>query len=553
MALATTSRAQSLAGMERALRQVKARLGELGLTISVWDGDGHAAKRPEPACELCRVLCRHGAPCAQATAKLVRQTIASERPQRKCLSSGCCVLAAPIRQRRRFLGVVAACYPTTDLLDDELLARRCDALQLDRQVMARAAQEACRHQAADTDDFLRVLQWCLEDEQALCVARSELETLSSNLSTTYEELSLLYSISGSMKVTQQPKVFFQQVCEELLEVMNLSSAVALVYAHPPAVQEDLALVAGEIDLTSDQLKTFATTEMAPRLAGGSAPLVDNAFSWRSRPELASAVRNLIAVPLVSEQPLGMLLALNKRAGDFDSIDIKLMSSIGNQSAVFLANNMLYADLQDLLMGVLHALTATIDAKDPYTCGHSRRVAMISKRLAEECDLPPAKVQQIYLAGLLHDIGKIGVPESALCKPGRLTEEEYEAIKRHPGIGARILGGIRQLDDVIVGILCHHERLDGRGYPQGLKGDEVPLEARIIGMADCFDAMTSDRIYRKALPLSTVIAEIRQHAGTQFDPTAAERLLALDLEAWLEELRQPAKTVFPVTVTRESAR
>jgi hypothetical protein len=552
MAPATTSRTQSLAGMERALRQVKARLGELGLTFSVWDGDGRAVKRPEPACDLCRMLCRHGAPCAQATAKLVRQAIASERPERKRLPSGCCVLAAPIRQRRRFLGVAAACYPTTDLLDDELLARRCNALQLDGQVMARAAEQACRHHADDVDDFLRMLQWCLEGEQALCVARSELDTLSSNLSTTYEELSLLYSISGSMKVTQQPKMFFQQVCEELLEVMNISSAVALVYAHPPAVQEDLALVAGEIELSDDQLKTFAATQMAPRLAGNACPLVDNAFAWRSRPDLAPAVRNLIAVPLVSEQPLGMLLALNKRAGDFDSIDIKLMSSIGNQSAVFLANNMLYADLQDLLMGVLHALTATIDAKDPYTCGHSRLVAMISKRLAEECDLPPAKVQQIYLAGLLHDIGKIGVPESTLCKPGRLTKEEYEVIKRHPGIGARILGGIRQLDDVIVGILCHHERLDGRGYPQGLKGDEVPLEARIIGMADCFDAMTSDRIYRKALPLSAVIAEIRQHAGTQFDPMAAERLLALDLEAWLEELRQPAKTVFPVTVTQESA-
>ncbi|MCK4600958.1 MAG: HD domain-containing protein, partial [Phycisphaerae bacterium] len=124
----------------------------------------------------------------------------------------------------------------------------------------------------------------------------------------------------------------------------------------------------------------------------------------------------------------------------------------------------------------------------------------------------------------------------LCKPGRLTEQEYAHIKKHPMVAARILGGIRQLDDVAVGILTHHERLDGGGYPQGLSGEEVPMEGRIIGLADCFDAMSSDRCYRDALPLSVVVEEIRTHAGTQFDVDLVKKFLAIDLETFLNEIR-----------------
>jgi len=379
-----------------------------------------------------------------------------------------------------------------------------------------------------------------------------LSTLSTNLSTTYEELSLLYSISGSMRVTQSPDSFLLAACREVNEVMNLSAVAAVVYAHPPAVHEDTVVVAGELGLTREQIMLLAATQIAPMLGQNNRVVVENRFVWSARRDLGKAVRNLVAVPLLGEQPMGMLLAFNKESGDFNSVDIKLMNSIANQSTVFLTNNMLYADLQDLLMGVLHALTATIDAKDPYTCGHSNRVAIISKRLAESMGLPAQRVQQIYLAGLMHDIGKIGVPESVLCKPGRLTPEEYEAVKKHPGLGAKILGGIRQLDDVIASILCHHERLDGRGYPQGLRGDEVPLDARIIGLADCFDAMSSDRTYRKALPLAAVVDEVRNCAGTQFDPEVVAHLLKWDLEDLLTELCQPAKTVFPIQVAQEDA-
>jgi HD-GYP domain-containing protein (c-di-GMP phosphodiesterase class II) len=549
-----TSNSEVLAGMESIFHHVRAHLRELGLNLSVWEGQGQAQSRCvgglDPASEFCRCL-GQGASCAAAIGELAGAVTADGQPAQRQTPWGCTLLGMPVRNRRRLSGSTVACYPTSQWLDEEACARHCATLGLDQQVMAGLARGACRHGVEEAPDLLRVAEQYLEAAQANHTADHELATLSTNLSSTYEELTLLYTISGSMKVNQGPQEFLLGVCRELLEVMNISAAVAVVYAHPPATQEEIVVVAGEIDLSAEDLRGLAETHVSRRLAKYNRALVDNHFVWRTRPELGKAVSNLIAVPLFCEKPLGLLLGLNKNADEFSSMDMKLMSSIGNQSAVFLANNMLYADLQDLLMGVLHALTASIDAKDPYTCGHSNRVAMISRRLAEECQLDAAKVQQIYLAGLLHDVGKIGVPESTLCKPGRLTDEEYEAIKRHPGIGAKILGGIRQLDDIIPGILCHHERLDGKGYPEGISGYRLPLEARIIGLADCFDAMTSDRIYRKALPLETVLAEIHDHAGTQFDPVVAEKFLALDLAAFLEELRQPAKTVFPVAISQEA--
>ncbi len=545
-----TSTSKATAGMEKMFRQVAVRMRELGLNFTAWDGHGWALAGPDATCPLCRTLYRGQTPWRRTMQEQAAEACQEGKSVWRELPDGCCTMCVPLRKRRRIVGAAVACYPTTRWLDEEFLSRKCDALELDRQVVTAVAHEACRHAPGDAEELLRIFEWLLEAEQSLHTADGELLTLSANLSSTYEELELLYSISGSMKVTQPPQDFLRDVCEQLREVMGVSAAAAVIHAHPPAAQEDLVVVDGEIDLTPGEIKLLAFERIAPLLAEDNRAIVDNEFSWRSDPHLSGSIRNLTAAPLVSEQALGMLLAFNRKGGDFNSPDMKLIGSIANQSAVFLANNMLYADLQDLLMGVLHALTASIDAKDPYTCGHSNRVAIISRRLAEACGLPPAKVQHIYLTGLLHDVGKIGVPESTLRKPGRLTNEEYEAIRKHPGIGAKILGGIRQLDDVIGGILCHHERLDGRGYPQGLTGEDVPQDARIIGLADCFDAMTSDRIYRRAMPLPLVIKEIRQCAGTQFDPDIVEKFLSLDLEKFLVELRRPAQTVFPVTVVQE---
>ena len=534
--------------------ELKEFMREIGVEVGVWTPDGREAEPWRSQCGFTSMLEQAGGEISRACRKLAEQVMADGQAATARAETGHCIVGVPILRRRRLVGAAVGSFPVKEMLDEEHLARLCDRLGIDRQILTEQAEGAVRHSSEQAGDFLRILAQALEGIQNRFVARQELQSFSNNLATTYEELSLLYRTSGSMHVTQRPEQFLKKVCEELLEVMNISACVAVVYAHPPAIEEDLLVVSGQLGLLADQIETFVASRVAPRLADEARPIVDNAFRAAHSKASDGPVTNLVAVPLIGdEETLGILVGLNKLAGDFDSVDMKLITAIGGHIGVFLTNNKLYADLQDLLMGVLHALTATIDAKDPYTSGHSQRVALISRRLAEECGFDVEKVEQIYLAGLLHDIGKIGVPEATLCKKGRLTDQEYEDMKRHPMLGANILGGIRQLDEMIGGILSHHERPDGAGYPQGLVGDDIPIEGRIICIADCFDAMSSYRTYRDALPVEKVMDELRASAGKQFDAELVETFLSIDLKEFMDEIHQPAETVFPFRTATEEKR
>ncbi len=541
---------RGLADMEE-LERLKARLLELGMSVWVWDASGAPVGECGSGSEFCRLMQRGGYSCADLAGALARRVIAADAPAVSESGGPCCHIGAPIHQRRRLLGAVVVGYPIQkdrSTLEETALRVGIDAGALG-EAMARAARpldEAPRTQ--------KMLTWMLEQEQAVEGASGEIASLSANLAATYEELSLVYRISAAMKLTQRPREFLQNVCDELGEVMNITAAAAVVHAaHSSAGDDDEVVVSGQVDLNAEQIKLLAASQIAPRLAVGDRTVLDNQFRAPPGSGLGKAIRTLAAVPMMADKAqIGMLIGLNKKTGEFLRGDLKLLGSIASQAAAFVVNNRLYADLQDLLMGVLHALTSSIDAKDPYTCGHSQRVAIISKRLAEAWGFGPQKVQQVYLMGLLHDIGKIGVPEAVLCKPGRLTDAEFELIKNHPVIGAKILGGIRQLEDAIGGILTHHERLDGTGYPRKLKGDELPFEGLIVGLADGFDAMTSDRTYRKALPLPVVVAEIRKNAGAQFHPGLVDKFLAMDLEKFLAEIRQPGKAVLPLVANLATA-
>lgn len=176
--------------------------------------------------------------------------------------------------------------------------------------------------------------------------------------------------------------------------------------------------------------------------------------------------------------------------------------------------------------LIHALAKTIDAKDQYTNGHSERVARYARMLAAEMGKDILEQEEIYNIGMLHDIGKIGIPEEIINKTTKLTDEEYNIIKTHPLIGAGILENISEIPDIATGAKWHHERYDGKGYPDGLKGEEIPEIARIIGVADAYDAMASNRSYRKALPQEAVRSEIEKGKGTQFDPRIASLMLKL---------------------------
>ena len=186
----------------------------------------------------------------------------------------------------------------------------------------------------------------------------------------------------------------------------------------------------------------------------------------------------------------------------------------------------YAELEDLFMNLLKAMVGALDAKSPWTRGHSERVARLTGTVARAMGLEEDIIRDLHLGGLLHDIGKIGTYDHLLEKPGPLTPEEYEIMKKHPAQGAEIIQNIKQLRNIVPYIRHHHERYDGRGYPDGLKGEEIPLPARILHAADSFDAMTASRPYREAPGVAFAMKELERYAGVQFDPDVAHAFMAL---------------------------
>jgi HD-GYP domain-containing protein (c-di-GMP phosphodiesterase class II) len=238
--------------------------------------------------------------------------------------------------------------------------------------------------------------------------------------------------------------------------------------------------------------------------------------------------------------IGIVAAGGKGVTDPDvtSSEIRFLKAAAELIGVYHENVARFGEQRNMFLGTLRALTAAIDAKDPYTRGHSDRVALLAGQIADALGLGQAAVEQFRVAGLVHDVGKIGVPEAILCKCGRLDEAEFAAIKRHPEIGHGILKAIPGLADVLPGVLHHHERWDGRGYPHGLAGEAIPLVARVLALADTFDAMSSDRSYRRRLSREQVLAEIGRCAGTQFDPGLVGRFTGLAFDAFDAMLAAP---------------
>ncbi|RCK78672.1 MAG: hypothetical protein OZSIB_1199 [Candidatus Ozemobacter sibiricus] len=238
-------------------------------------------------------------------------------------------------------------------------------------------------------------------------------------------------------------------------------------------------------------------------------------------------RSMICVPMrLKDEVIGVLQVLN-RTGDipFNDHDIEILEAVANQAVSAIDNARLYENIQKVYLATIEVLATAIDAKDPYTQGHSRRVTQYSVAVAEELNMDRKELENVRYAGLLHDVGKIGIKDSIIRKPGRLTDEEYAIIKRHPEIGARILRPVDFLADKIPGVLHHHEYYDGRGYPAHLAGEDIPLIGRIICVADAFDAMTTNRPYRKGLSVNVAVGELKKFSGKQFDPKCVEAFLA----------------------------
>ncbi|HET6251521.1 MAG TPA: HD domain-containing phosphohydrolase [Tepidisphaeraceae bacterium] len=455
------------------------------------------------------------------------------------LLPGIILAAIPHVEKRQNLGtlVLAAREETFDLNED--VQRVCSRLGIDASWLGQQARELppCNDTAMQRQ--ARLVLACLRDQLRLAALEQELTSISEQLASTYEELSLIYQVSSGMKINRSAADFFKQTCLDVLQVMGMRGVgVAL---HGESDRQTDPVLYGQLSLPPDTVNRLGH-ELFAYLQHRKAPLLindvgaDRNFSW-----LREHSRQLLAVPLQRyEKTLGVLFALDKEVGEFDSADAKLLNSIANESAIYLENATLFDDVHGLMMGLMHSLTSAVDAKDAYTCGHSERVALLSRNLAQKIGLSDHDVEQVYMAGLLHDVGKIGVPESVLQKTGKLTTEEFEQMKKHPQIGARILQDVRQIKQIIPGVMHHHERFDGKGYPHGLAGRDIPLMGRIICLADSFDAMTSNRTYRKALPLEVALAEIRRCSGTHFDPELAEAFLETTAEGYRELLNDHQK-------------
>jgi hypothetical protein len=318
-----------------------------------------------------------------------------------------------------------------------------------------------------------------------------------------------------------PPHHFQTVATTVLRTSLNLTAVAWVPRDP----HEPVVVSGEIPgLSAAAYRGF----QAPS-GHDSTILCPDGPSAQARGAPPS-VRRYVSVAAGS---LGWLLAVNPLDdGEISAEAVERLQHVGSLIVAQLSNAKIYADLKELLFGIIRALTAAIDAKDPYTSGHSERVARIAVRLAEELRMPPAKRSDLYLAGLLHDVGKIGIDDGVLKKTGPLTPEEYKKIQAHVEIGVTILKDLRKLHHILPGVRHHHESMDGSGYPDRLSGEEIPLEARILAVADSFDAMSSNRPYRRRLSLSQIDNILMKGRSVQWDADVIDALFACrsDLEA-----------------------
>lgn len=436
--------------------------------------------------------------------------------------------------------VLAALMVGPQWLESEQLHQICDARQVDFTAAVARADRSTLVSPAEASRLASLVSWMQQDTTDLDRRNGELAGLSNELSESYEELSLLYKLATNMTVDQPPIVFLTEACKELHQVVGLRWLALQLIDNDPRLG-DLSgklITAGDVTGDTALMKRVGNALLQHDIDPTKPCIIDDTRSV-DIPGLASISGDLLVVPLSTEQGrLGVLFAGEKLDNTcIDAIDAKLCGALANSLSIFVENVMLYDDMQSMFLGTLHALTAAIDAKDSYTHGHSERVALMSRLLAVAAGLPHEQVERVYIAALIHDVGKIGVPEAVLCKPGKLTNEEFELIKMHPEIGARILEDIRQMSDLIPGVMYHHERWDGRGYPHGKAGNDIPLFGRLICLADSFDAMSSNRTYRKSLAHEQVIAEITRCAGSQFDPQLAALFVKLDFTQFFESIER----------------
>ena len=482
---------------------------------------------------------------APSFAKALHRTALLESPKRLrgglapvTISPGVSVVLCPHADDTGLRGSTAVILIEPEAVTSDLIDRACKERGLDSNDATLLINATGHFGSAASHLIAQTLSAMSQDVAASQTAATEVEGFTKQLTGAFETIDVLYNLGRSMKAVLSPEEFLQNLCTRT--AMSLNFAWVAVRFEPtpktPPVLRDMLGHHGALPTDTDTFRAVAGRVMDD---------IDTTCKIHTDlPELASPLNpQTISQPLLCKgHQIGVMLAGGKGGEDWmiSSYDTQLFEACAGFLATFIENVALYDDQHQLFMGTVQAMTAAIDAKDRYTRGHSERVALLSMQLAQAAGLPPQQCERIRIAGLVHDVGKIGVPENVLLKAGKLTEDEFAHIKKHPQTGYDILKGVVLLEDVLPGVMHHHERYDGKGYPHGLMADEIPLIARIIAVADTFDAMSSNRAYRSKMPRDVVLAEIARSGGTQLDPRISQLMLSLDLTEYDAMTRRHAE-------------
>jgi HD-GYP domain-containing protein (c-di-GMP phosphodiesterase class II) len=366
----------------------------------------------------------------------------------------------------------------------------------------------------------------------------EVESLTSDLSLRYEELALLYELGERIPIRAETPTVIEYVVEGLREVIRCDAmcwipdgeeAPTVYWCRPDhknvEIEGNIKRIAKEIDRRVKDKEGVVT--------------VNNLWTDGVLTSLAEGVSAASGYPVATDgEHYGTLVLLKFEESEFKSGEAMLASAVARRSGTVIRNAKLYHELNDLFLSTIKTLVRVIEGKDAYTRGHSERVSAFSMLLADLLQLPLEEKEALSWSSLLHDIGKIKIPEEILKKPGKLTGDEFAVIQQHPVFGAEMLAPIGQLAHCLPDIRHHHERVDGGGYPDGLAGDAIPLRAKIIAVADTFDALTSDRCYRPRFGIDKAVQIVEEVAGTQLYSEAAATLVA-NKDAFLEHVQSVA--------------
>lgn len=380
----------------------------------------------------------------------------------------------------------------------------------------RAAQPYCE------PTVLRQLLTTVEDSRGRqSWMQSEISQLIRKVERAWDEIGAVHSLTHELHLTrssiQMGKVCLDRICQLIGAAGNVILIGDIDESDP--VRPPQAISQGTM-----QLDEVILQDLLNRFPGQdwSEPLLQNDVA-NSLLGADQQIHNFILARISSDTlQSGWILLCNLPDGrEFGKVEGTLLQSIAMLLGTHRQNRVLYHELENLLLQFVSSLVSTLDAKDPYTRGHSDRVASIARRLGEEIGLPERDLKDIYQAGQLHDIGKIGVNDAILQKQGSLTAEEFDQVKKHPEIGYRILSGLKSLGPLLPGVRSHHEDFAGTGYPDGLAGEAIPLMARILSVADAYDAMRSDRPYRRGIAVERIEEMFRGDSGRQWDPAIIE--------------------------------